>query len=454
LGTLDPSENVTISIQGTVSLSASGTIEDRASVSGDVIDNDPFNNIDIEQTMVTGGKGDDPDLSIAVADAPDPVIPGADLTYIDVVSNIGANPASNVMVVDTLPAEVAYVSAAPTQGSCSHAAGVVTCSLGGLAAGTSARINIVTTVSPSASGVLLNMATASMTETDPNMSNNTDSEGTLVASSKDSVDLQLTMVDAPDPALPGENLEYVNVVSNVGGLPASGVTMTDTLPAQAAFISVTSTQGTCNQNAGLVTCDIGALASGASARVTIRLTINPTFQGVMTNEAEVYGNELEVITANNIDNEGTQVIAATDLAVEIFSTPNPVKHTKNLEYSLHVQNNGPSNATGVVLTEDLPVGAVFISAVTSQGTCTHSAGALTCSLGSLSVGDSVDVTVIVYLPVEMIGTFHSRAEVHGNEYYPCAINDEAVEQTLVRGLYFMPIVHQSIRCPFCSQVEP
>jgi uncharacterized repeat protein (TIGR01451 family) len=148
------------------------------------------------------------------------------------------------------------------------------------------------------------------------------------------------------------------------------------------------------------------------------------------------------------------VIAATDLAVEIFSTPNPVKHTKNLEYSLHVQNNGPSNATGVVLTEDLPVGAVFISAVTSQGTCTHSAGALTCSLGSLSVGDSVDVTVIVYLPVEMIGTFHSRAEVHGNEYDPCAINDEAVEQTLVRGLYFMPIVHQSIRCPFCSQVEP
>jgi uncharacterized repeat protein (TIGR01451 family) len=454
LGDLAPQESVTVTILVTVDLDATGTFEDRATVSGDFMDIDPTNNVDVEQTVVSGVKGDEPDLSITITDAPDPVVPGADLNYINVISNIGTLPASDVTVVDTLPAEVTYVSASPTQGACTSSAGQVTCSLGALAAGASARVNIVTTVSPSASGVLLNLATASMTETDPNMSNNTDSEGTLVASSKDSVDLQLTMVDAPDPALPGEILEYVTVVSNVGGLPASGVVMTDTLPVEAAFISAVSTQGTCNLSGGEVICGIGALGAGASARVTIRLRINSTFQGVMTNEAVVDGNEVEIITTNNYDNEGTQVIAATDLAVEIDSTPNPVKHTKNLTYSLTVQNNGPSNATGVVLTDELPVGAVYVSAVTSQGTCVHSAGMLTCSLGSMPVGGTpVTLAVVVYLPEDLIGTYSSKAEVHGNEYDPCAINDEAVENTLVRGLYFMPIIRNSIQCPFCSQLD-
>ncbi len=455
LGNLAANESATVTILVIVDSDASGTLVNTATVTGDVTDSNPSNNTDSEATLVLAEGGDAADLELTIADAPDPVASGENLTYIDLVSNVGALPASSVKVVNTLPSEVTYVSATPTQGSCTHSGNQVTCNLGTLAAGASAQVNLVTTVSPSFSGTLIATGIASMAETDPNINNNADSEGTLVASMKDAVDIRLSMVDAPDPALPGQELEYVSIVENMGGLPATGVVMTDTLPAGVTFTSATTTQGTCNLSGDVVICNLGDLAAnGASARISIRLNTDHAFQGVLINTAAAQGIETDINPNNNWDNEGTQVIANADLAVEIDSTPNPVKHTKDLTYSLNVQNNGPSDATGVALTHALPAGVVFVSAVSSQGTCSHSAGTLTCAIGSLPVsGSPVTVTVVVYLPGDMIGNFSSKAEVRGNEYDPCAINDEAVEETLVRGLYFMPIIRNSVQCPFCSQVD-
>ena len=50
------------------------------------------------------------DVSIAMTDAPDPVNAGASLTYTVTVNNLGPDPATNVVVTDTLPAAVSYIS--------------------------------------------------------------------------------------------------------------------------------------------------------------------------------------------------------------------------------------------------------------------------------------------------------------------------------------------------------
>ncbi len=110
------------------------------------------------------------DLSITKQDSPDPVTVGQNLTYTLEVSNAGPSAASNVQVVDTLPSGVTFVSAVPSQGTCSQAGGVVTCSLGTVNAGQSVTITIV--VQPTTAGTLNNSATVSSTTLDPTPGNN------------------------------------------------------------------------------------------------------------------------------------------------------------------------------------------------------------------------------------------------------------------------------------------
>jgi uncharacterized repeat protein (TIGR01451 family)/CSLREA domain-containing protein len=117
------------------------------------------------------------DLEISKDDSPDPVTVGDNLTYTITVTNRGPDAATNVVVTDTLPSGVTFVSASP---GCVHAAGVVTCNLGTIAVGDSVTITIVVTVT--APGTISNTATVTSDTLDPNTANNSDAEPTEVQS--------------------------------------------------------------------------------------------------------------------------------------------------------------------------------------------------------------------------------------------------------------------------------
>jgi uncharacterized repeat protein (TIGR01451 family) len=98
-------------------------------------------------------------------------------------------------------------------------------------------------------------------------------------------DVSVTKTGSPDPAKVGQNLTYTITVRNVGSTFATGVTLTDQLPKNAGFGSVSTTQGSCTLKPAkrLVTCNLGAIAEGASATVTI--VVKPTQKGTITNTA-------------------------------------------------------------------------------------------------------------------------------------------------------------------------
>src|SRR5262249_30205427 len=131
------------------------------------------------------------------------------------------------------------------------------------------------------------------TATDPN--NNT-SEFSQCASV--GADLIIAKTDAPDPVQAGQNLTYTITVGNNGPLPATGVTVTDTVPSGVTFVSASANQGSCT-GTSTVTCALGNLGTGASAIVTI--TVRPSTAGTLTNTASVQGSESDPDTANNTD---------------------------------------------------------------------------------------------------------------------------------------------------------
>ncbi len=111
------------------------------------------------------------DLFITKSASPNPGQVGLALAYRVTVTNSGPATATNVSVVDTLPAGVTFNSVSVPPGSSCIGTGPVNCSLGSLAVNASAIVTI--TVTPTAPGQISNSATVSATQTDYDNSDNT-----------------------------------------------------------------------------------------------------------------------------------------------------------------------------------------------------------------------------------------------------------------------------------------
>jgi uncharacterized repeat protein (TIGR01451 family) len=242
-------------------------------------------------------------------------------------------------------------------------------------------------------------------------------------------DLAISKSDSPDPVTVGNNVTYTITVTNNGPATATGVNVSDMLPAGETFVSVTPSQGSCT-GTSTISCALGSLANGGSATVT--LVVTPTQTGGISNTASVAANELD---PNLNDNSATQVttvnaVPSADLSVTKSDSPDPVTVGNNLTYTITVTNKGPSTATGVTLTDPLPGTVTFVSATPNQGNCTGSA-TVTCNLGSLSNGGSATVTIVV-TPTQA-GGISNTATVGANEADPDTSNNSATQPTTVNA---------------------
>jgi uncharacterized repeat protein (TIGR01451 family) len=100
-------------------------------------------------------------------------------------------------------------------------------------------------------------------------------------------DLSITKTDSPDPVAQGNNLTYTITVTNNGPNEATGVSLNDNLPSSSDidFVSVSTTKGTCQHSGNAVTCDLGTVANGANAIVTI--VVKTKKSGTLSNTATV-----------------------------------------------------------------------------------------------------------------------------------------------------------------------
>jgi uncharacterized repeat protein (TIGR01451 family) len=108
-------------------------------------------------------------------------------------------------------------------------------------------------------------------------------------------DLSITK-SGPSAATQGVPFTYNLTVRNSGPGDATGVTVTDHLPAGVTFVS--ATPSSCTQATGTVTCSLGSLANGGVVMITI--TVSPTTtSGTLVNSARVTGNEPDPDLRNN-----------------------------------------------------------------------------------------------------------------------------------------------------------
>ena len=157
-------------------------------------------------------------------------------------------------------------------------------------------------------------------------------------------DLSIVKSDNPDPVVSGGTLTYTLAVNNAGPDTASGVVVTDTLPAGFSVTSVTHSQGSCpDESEPSISCELGDLANGANATITIVGTI--IGEGVVTNNASVNLDTTKSIDTNldnNSDSEGTTINPAVGTLIvhKEFSDLYP-------NSGITINLTGPASASGV-----------------------------------------------------------------------------------------------------------
>ena len=372
------------------------------------------------------GPGECPgaDLGVGMTVAPEPVILGNSLQYTISVTNNGPSMAKHVVLTQLLPGSAIFVSATPSQGSASQAGGVVTCTLGQMFAGTRATITVVAL--PTATGLASSSATASSEQPDFKPSNN--SAAVVSHISPPTADLSVSLTAEPLGAVLGATVAYSVAVTNNGPSSASGVAVTNVLPANVVVVSASISQGLISTASGnVVVCSFGTVTN--SGRATASITTLAVVEGQAVATANVVANQFDPLGANNSASATINIGPAADMAIGLVDNPDPVLARSNLTYIISVTNLGPSLATGVTVNQTLPLGANLVDTNSSQGTITVTGNALAANLGTLLKGAVATITVRVVST--NIGTLTTTAGVVSALTDPNGANNNASATTLV-----------------------
>jgi uncharacterized repeat protein (TIGR01451 family) len=338
------------------------------------------------------------------------VVAGNNITYTLVMHNNGPAAAAPNGLYDTTPTGTTFVSiTAPSGWSCVtpavNSAGNIVCTTASFANGATANftlvVNVNTTGNPNGT-LITNTANANSGIPNPNPTGASATAVVTVAGATQS-DLSITSTATPSPVLGGNNVTFTQVATNNGPAAVATATYTDVIPTGSTFVSVGVPSGwACTTPVvgagGTVTCT-GPLASGAS--VTFPLIVKATGTDapgtVISNTGTIGPTANDPNTVNNTATSSSVVTSPTQADVSIVktATPEPVDQNTNLTYTLQVTNNGPAVAQNVTTTDSLPAQVTFVNVSSTQGTCGSGGGAITCTLGTLSVGAVVTITINV-----------------------------------------------------------
>ncbi len=312
------------------------------------------------------------------------VIPGNNASYTIAVTNNGPSDAANVVVTDTTPAGLTFVSNA---GACTTA---FPCNLGTVPAGETRTITTTFSVPSNYAGAnpIVNVASVA-SPTDPSGPHQDDAT-TPVGTANAVLAIVKTAVETS--VVPGDTASYTIVVTNNGPSDAASVVVNDTTPAGLTFVS----------NAGACTtafpCNLGTIPNGESRTITTVFQVPSNYAGAnpIVNVASVAS---PTDPSGPHTDDATTPVGGATAALVIVKTALETSVTPggNASYTIAVTNNGPSDATGVVVSDPTPAGLVFVS---NTGACTT---AFPCTLGTVPAGETRTITTTFQVPASYAG---------------------------------------------------
>lgn len=352
-----------------------------------------------------------PDLVVTKTDGVTSVTTDDLVIYTIQVTNTGTYTATGVIISETLPANTSFNAGASTAGWSPAGGGVYTFAVGTLGIGNSISVDFAVVVNSTVpAGVDTIDNTVSVTDDgtrgpDPTPANNTFTDSDVLRAAPD---LQIVKDDHGIVATVGSVITYTLTYTNTGNQDATGVYITEVVPVGTTANVSDLPLWTCTPDGNVYSnCiyTVGNLAVGATGSVTFTVTVDSTLPAGLLgieNTAAITddgSNGSDPTPADNISTVTTAVTAAPELTIVKTDANASVLAGGTVAYTLTYSNTGTRGASGVVITETVPLHTSFdASASTAGWTCTPDNGAgstCTFAVGTVEPGDTGDVTFAV-----------------------------------------------------------
>jgi len=339
-------------------------------------------------------------------------IAGQMITYTVTLGNNGPDNATNVDVHDTWPTGLTFDGATPSQGSYNSTTGIWTA--GAVQASDDAGLEPTLTISATVGYSLTLTNTADIMHSDqfdPDLDNNS----AWVPLTPEHADLLMSKsVSNASPNI-GTNVTYTIAITDVRSSPATNLVVSDPLPTGLTYISYDGPISP-TLSSGTLTWQIASLGVGATQLLTFTARVTgvgpsnlnaPIVNTAMVTQEDQY-NSGDTSASNTIFPQ------AADLAItKSAEAPSSVDVGRNVTFDLHVQNHGPSNATGVTVSDTLPLSLSYVSSGPISPALTGQT--LTWAIGSLGVSSDNTSDFTVTTRIDQPGTITNTASVAGDQ---------------------------------------
>ncbi|HYR45435.1 MAG TPA: hypothetical protein VER78_00425, partial [Thermoanaerobaculia bacterium] len=185
---------------------------------------------------------------------------------------------------------------------------------------------------------------------------------------------------APASVGSGQNLTYTLTYGNTSPSSATGVSITDTVPAGTTFVSAT---GGGALSAGVVAWNIGALDACVTGQtVSFTVAVTATSGTIVNSTYSIQASGVSPISGTAVSTTVTPVVTNPVLTISKTAASSVVPG-QTLTYKITYGNTGNGDATGVLIQDTVPSGTAFVSAT---GGGTFAAGVVSWNLGSVNAG--------------------------------------------------------------------
>jgi len=381
---------VVVNLASTVTVAS---ITANSSVTSSTTDPNPANN---STTMVTP-VATACDLAVTNSGVPSPVSAGSNIVYTQVVTNSGPSNCAGASFTEPFPNNTTFVSMPSPAGWTCTTTGPISCTNPSVAPNSSSVFTVTVTVpgGTAAGTIITDTATVATTSHDTNTANNS-ATVTIGVASNTQADLSVTNAGSPNPVNAGQNITFSQTVNNAGPATATTVKLSETLPANTTFVSLTGPGGAWScTNTAPYSCSDASMAANTSANFTFVVAVGPTVAAgtPIADTATVGSATSDPNPNNNMASSTVYVADSADLSITNVASPVPVVAGNNITYTQVLNNAGPSTATSASLTENTPPNTTFQSITIPGGwSCTTpmvgSAGTINCSNPSFAAGSS------------------------------------------------------------------
>ncbi len=408
IGNLANGATATLTIDATVDLGTVGQVITNTTTAAIADQSDPNMANNIGSVTIIPVAVIDLSLTKTVLDNNTTPLVGDVITFEIRVDNEGPTDATGVQVTDLIPSGYDFVNYSSTIGTYDAVTGVW--NIGNIEIGNTAVLLVDVTVLEAGDYVnCAEITAANEVDIDSTPNNGISTEDdydcaeTIPVNEADLSIVKSVVANNVTP-LVGDQITFEIRLTNNGPLDATEVTVEDILPTGYTFVNYSSTIGTYNEVSGV--WNVGTILNGETEVLLIDVIVNAT--GDYTNCTVVTNlRQIDPDLSNNNSCASTTPIPVADLELtKDVDNLEPYAET-NVDFTINLTNNGPSDATGVQVTDMIPSGYTFVSYTATTGTYDSASGIW--NVGTVVNGATETLTITAF--VLPIGEWNNVAEV-------------------------------------------